>query len=281
MDKNQVTEALKRVKQTSTKRNFKQSVDLIINLKHINLKKSEEKVDFFMQLSHPSGKQAKICALIGPELSESAKANCDEAVLVDNFPKYKDKKIVKKLANSYDYFIAQATIMPKIATSFGRVFGPKGKMPNPKAGCVVPPNANLKPLAEKLKRTIRLRTINDPVVRCLAGKEDMKDDEVIDNIMSIYDQVIHHLPDGKNNVKNVCLKLSMGPVVKIGEKTEEEAKKGKKPKPAKEAPKELSNESEKGLEKSETSQKEPKAEEKKEEPKAETPKEAPKSEAKK
>ena len=245
MDKNQVTEALKRVKETSTKRNFKQSVDLIINLKRIDLKKPEHKVDFFMQLSHPTGKQVKVCALIGPELSESAKANCDESVLVDNFPNYKDKKSIKKLANSYDYFIAQATIMPKIATAFGRVFGPKGKMPNPKAGCVVPPNANLKPLTEKLKKTVRLRTINDPVVRCLAGKEDMKDDEVIDNIMSIYDQVIHHLPDGKHNVKDVCLKLSMGPIVKIGEKTEEETKKGKsKPKTAepkaeetKEAPK--------------------------------------------
>jgi large subunit ribosomal protein L1 len=142
--------------------------------------------------------------------------------------------------------------MKDIATTFGRVFGPKGKMPNPKAGCVVPPNANLKALSDKLKKTVRLRTINDPVVRCLVGKEDMKDEEVLDNVMSIYDQVVHHLPGGKNNVKNICLKLSMGPVVKVGEKTEE-AEKGKKGKAKPKA--------------------EPKAEEKKEEPKPEVKKE--------
>lgn len=270
MDKKQVTEALKRIKETSPKRNFKQSVDLIINLKGLDLKKQEHRVDFFMQLDHPNGKTIKVCALIGPELQESAKA-CDEAILVDNFDKYKDKKVMKKLGNSYDYFIAQATIMAKIATAFGRVFGPKGKMPSPKAGCVVPPNANLAPLYEKLKKTIRLRTINDPVVRCLVGKEDMGDEEVIDNIMNIYDQVTHHLPNGKHNVKDICLKLSMGPVIKVGEKVEEAEgkKKAKAPKAEeKEAPKEEakpkekpkakkpSKDIEKDLEKAESSQKE-------------------------
>ena len=38
------------------------------------------------------------------------------------FDKYKEKKDMKKLAVTYDYFIAQATIMPKIATTFGKVF---------------------------------------------------------------------------------------------------------------------------------------------------------------
>jgi large subunit ribosomal protein L1 len=263
MDKKQVTEALKRIKETSPKRKFKQSVDLIINLKGIDLKKTEHKVDFFMQLGHPNGKEIKICALIGPELSESAKSSCDESVLLDDFPKYKDKKSIKKLGNAYDYFIAQATIMPKVAAAFGRVFGPKGKMPNPKAGCVVPPNANLKPLADKLKKTIRLRTINDPVVRCLVGKEDMKDEEVIENIMSIYDQVTHHLPNGKHNVKDICLKLSMGPVVKVGEKIEEEDKGKKKKAPkAEEKPAEEKKKAPKEEKKKEPKKEEPKAEEK-------------------
>ncbi|MBW2984466.1 50S ribosomal protein L1 [Candidatus Woesearchaeota archaeon] len=266
MDKNQVTQALEKVKANSPKRNFRQSYDLVINLTHIDLKKAEHKVDFYTQLSHPTGKQIKVCALVGPELRESAKSNCDEAILADDFLKYKDKKSIKKLANSYDYFIAQATIMPKIATAFGRVFGPKGKMPSPKAGCVVPPNANLKPLVDKLKKTVRLRTINDPVIRCLVGKEDMKDEEVMDNIMSIYDQVIHHLPEGKHNVKNICLKLSMGPVVKVGEKTEEETKGKKKAKPKAEAPK--------------AEEKPAEAPKAKEEPKPE-PKDKPKEEAEK
>ena len=103
-------------------------------------------MDTFITLPHTKGKKAKVCALIGPELEQQAKQVCDSVVLSDSFDRFKDKKDIKKLADSFDFFIAQANIMPKIATAFGRVFGPRGKMPNPKAGCVVPPNANLKPL---------------------------------------------------------------------------------------------------------------------------------------
>ncbi len=240
MDKKQVTEALAKLRSISPKKNFKQSVDLIVNLKGLDLKKPEHKIDFYTQLGHPNGKEVKICALIGPELQETAKSSCEGIVLFDDFIKYKEKKNVKKLANSYDYFIAQATIMKDIATSFGRVFGPRGKMPNPKAGCVVPPNANLKPLADRLKKTVRLRILNDPVIRCLVGKDDMKDAEIIENIMMVYDQIVHHLPNGSHNVKNLCIKLTMSPVVKVGEKTEEaeEIKGKKKPKAKpKDAPK--------------------------------------------
>ena len=187
------------------------------------------------------------------------------------------KKDMKKLAVTYDYFIAQATIMPKIATTFGKVFGPKGKMPNPKAGCVVPPNANLKPLVQKLKKTLKVKALADPIVHCCVGKEDSKEEEIIDNIMTVYNGVVHSLPQEANNIRNSYLKLTMGKSFKIGDKEKTEDVKGKKvPKEKKEAPKvkekkeekpveerkevkedkKLSNESEKGLEKSEASKKE-------------------------
>jgi len=253
MDKNQVTQTLKKVKENSKKRNFTQSYDLIINLRDIDIKKAEQAVNFFTTLHYSKGKKAKICALVGPELLPQAKEICDLAISVDDFSKYQDKKEAKRLAMQYDFFIAQATIMPKVATAFGRVFGPKGKMPNPKVGCVVPPNANLKPLYEKLQKTARLQTKNDAIIQTMVGNEGMKDEEITDNIMTVYDALIHHLPSGKNNVKNALLKLTMGKAFQIGK---EEAVEEKKEKP-KEKPKE----------------KEPVAEKKEKEPKKE---EAPK-----
>lgn len=248
MDKKQATETLKIIKETSPKRNFKQSIDLIINLKGLDLKKPEHQVNIPVALHYSRGKKIKICALVGPELLSQAKEVCDNAISVDDFGKYTDKRKIKKLAAEYDFFIAQATIMAKIATAFGRVFGPKGKMPNPKMGCVVPPNANLKQLYERLQKTLKIATKNDPIIHCSVGKEDAKDEEIIDNIMTVYNALIHALPNEKHNIKSVFLKLTMGKAYKVGAEIGEEEKKEKvvkkeekaevKPEPKKEAPKE-------------------------------------------
>ena len=228
MEKNEVIETLKRVKETSTKRNFKQSVDLIINLKGLALNKQENQLDLFVPLHYSSGKKISICALIGPELESQAKDTFDEFILADDFVKYKDKKEIKKLARKHDFFVAQATIMPKVAATFGRVFGPVGKMPNPKIGCVVPPNANLKPLYRGLQKTQRLMTKNNPIIQCSVGKEDSNEEEVIDNVLTIYSSVLHALPNEKHNIKNVYLKLTMSKAVKVGAKKEEKEEKSKK-----------------------------------------------------
>lgn len=261
MDKNEVIETLKRVKETSPKRNFKQSIDLIINLKGLVLKKQENQLDLFVPLHYSSGKKISICALIGPELESQAKDTFDEFILADDFVKYKDKKEIKKLARKHDFFVAQATIMPKVAATFGRVFGPVGKMPNPKIGCVVPPNANLKPLYGGLQKTQRLMTKNNPIIQCSVGKEDSNEEEVIDNVLTIYSSVLHALPNEKHNIKNVYLKLTMSKAVKVGAKKEE--KEGKSKKKAKgEKPKEVSGEK-KTEEKKEKKQKEESKESKK------------------
>lgn len=245
MDKEQLTEALKKAKDISNKKNFRQSVDLIINLKGIDLKKTEQQVNLFVPITNIGNKKVKVCALVGPELLSQAKDICDGAISVDDFVTYSDKKKIKKLANEFDFFIAQATIMPKVAAAFGRVFGPKGKMPSPKAGCVVPPNANLKPLYDRLQKTLKIVTKNDPIIQCSVGKEDMKDEELIDNILTIYNAVIRALPNELHNIKSIFLKLTMGKPVKIGEETTEEKekrtlkRKGKKEKVTKEEKKEV------------------------------------------
>jgi len=216
MKKEDILKSLKELKEKSQKRNFTQTVDLVVNLKGLNLKKPEEQVDFFQNLHFSVGKKVKVCALVGPELIGQAKEICDFAISVDDFPKYaKDKKAIKKLAKEYDYFIAQANIMPKVAATFGRVLGPKGKMPNPKAGCVVPPNANLKVLYGRLQKLIKISAKITPTIQCVVGKEDSKEEEVVDNILVIYDGLIHHLPGGKNNIRNVLLKLTMSKPVKL------------------------------------------------------------------
>jgi len=237
MDKKQIENTLKNLKQSSPKRNFKQSIDLIINLKDLDLKKQEHQINMFVTLHYDISKKISVCALVGPELQKNAKEVCDEVILPEQFDKYKSKKEIKKLANKHDFFISQANIMPKVATTFGKFLGPRGKMPNPKVGGVLPPNANIKPLYEKLSKTIILTTKNEPAIKCMVGKEDSKDEEVIDNILTVYNSLIQILPNEKHNVRSIMLKLTMSPSFKIGEtqkgkdKTEKIVKKKEEIKP--------------------------------------------------
>ncbi|MAG15882.1 50S ribosomal protein L1 [Candidatus Woesearchaeota archaeon] len=214
MEQGKVIETLKKMR--NKKRNFSQAVDLVVSFKDLDLKKPEHQVDFFITLQNSPGKKAKIAALVAQELAAEAKNVCDEVVLQDDFPKYaKDKKILKKLVREHAYFIGQANIMPKIATTFGRFLGPKGKMPNPKAGCIVPPKASLKPLYEKLQNTVHVQAKTAPVVHCRLGNEKMSDEELAQNFASVYDQLLASLPNGEANVRAVFLKLTMGKPEKL------------------------------------------------------------------
>jgi len=228
MEKNQIIKALEKAKENSQKRNFRQTYDLIINLKGMDMKKADHQIDTFISLPHFRGKKTKVCALIGPELEASAKNSCDKYILADEFPKLQ-KKDIKNLADEFDFFVAQANIMAKIATSFGRIFGPRGKMPNPKAGCVVPPNANLLPLYEKLQKTIRVSSKTAPIIQCGIGAEDSSPEHLAENTLTVYNSILHLLPNEKNNIKDVLVKLTMGKPARI-EDAKQELKKKKKSK---------------------------------------------------
>ena len=215
MEKEQIASAITKAKDNSKKRNFKQIYDLIINLKGLDVKKQDHQIDSFVTLPHSRGNKVKVCALIGAELEEQAKSVCDSLILSDNFERYKEKKELKKIANDFDFFIAQANIMPKIATVFGRVFGPRGKMPNPKSGCVVAPNANLRPLYEKLQRTVRVTTKSAPLIQCPIGSEDTDSNKIVENALTVYSSLLQLLPNEKHNIKDAYIKLTMGKPIKI------------------------------------------------------------------
>ena len=224
MDKKQVLDIIKLVRENSKKRKFNQSFDLVINLTHIDLKKPEHNVDNFIVLPHGRGRKLKICALVGKQLAEQAEI-FDKVIKEEDFQDYQNNKAsIKKLAEDYDFFIAQANLMPKIAGTFGRILGTKGKMPNPKSGCVVSPDANLNLLKPRLENLIRVRMNKEPIIKASFGKESMKDDELIDNFLAIYNSVIHSLPQEDKNVKDVKIKLTMDKPFTIGKIAKEKLK---------------------------------------------------------
>ncbi len=217
MNDQELTATLEKLKQDSP-RKFKQSFDLIIALKDLNLKNPDEQVEFFTQVHVTLGKKRRICALVGPEMVDDCKKVFDTTMSLADFEGL-PKAQLKRIANSHEFFVGQATIMPKIAATWGRILGPKGKMPNPKAGCIVPPKmpvAVLAQLYEKLQKTVKISVKKSPSIQILIGREEMALADVVDNIKTVYDQVIHHLPKERNNVRHAFVKTTMSAPVRIG-----------------------------------------------------------------
>lgn len=216
METKSILETVQKLRKDSKKRKFKQTIDLILNLKSIDIKNPEQKIDIFLKLPKPRAKQLKICALVDDELITEAKKHCNTVIHKDEFKTLaKNKSKLRKIINSHDFFITQPHLMPEVATAFGKSLGPKGKMPNPKAGCVIPPKVPLAPIAERLKATIRLQTKNDTIVKCAVGDESMKDEEIAENISAVYNAVLAKLPQKEANIKSFLLKLTMGSPIPV------------------------------------------------------------------
>ena len=118
-------QAIKEMRVCTKKRNFDQTVDLIINLKNFNVK--TDGFNLFITLPNKI-KDKKILAF----LEEDSKVVA--SIKKESFINLKEKKDIKKLVKTYDFFISNIKLMPFIATKFGRIFGPAGKMPSPQLG---------------------------------------------------------------------------------------------------------------------------------------------------
>lgn len=215
MEDTQIAEAIESVK-SAPKRKFTERIDLIVNLKDIDLKKPENHVDFFINLPTEPGKARLVAALVDVELIEEAKAHADFVISHEKFGEYaKNKAQMKDLASKYDFFIAQANIMKDVAANFGRVLGSRGKMPNPKGGMVVPPKASLGPVVERLRRTVHVKVKSAPVFQGAVGAMDQDTEVIVKNVSALYKQLLQALPNEETNVKSVYVKSTMGQPVKV------------------------------------------------------------------
>ncbi len=201
----QIRQALTELRK-SPERKFNQSVDLIINLQKFDVKK--EQVNFFVSVPYRV-KDKKICAFL------EMKSNIVDTITKSEFKKYSDKKELKNLVAKYDFFIGQASLMPLVATTFGRALGPAGKMPSPQLGIIV--NADDKVITElknRINNSIKIRT-KEPSIKVSVGRENMKDEELTENIVTIYNAIMKVLTKGKDNIKNLEVKFTMTKPQKI------------------------------------------------------------------
>ena len=201
----QLKSALEELKK-GKERKFNQTVDLIVNLQKYDLKKHP--LNLFVRVPHKT-KDKKVAGFLETD------NKFIDTILEQDFVKYRNKAKLRRFVKEYDFFIAQAKLMPKVATAFGRALGPAGKMPSPQLGIIL--NADEKAIAdlkEKINTSIRIR-LKEPSIKVPIGKQDMKNEDLVENAMTIINELIKNMPREKENIKNIEIKLTMTKPIKI------------------------------------------------------------------
>jgi large subunit ribosomal protein L1 len=185
---------------------------MILDITEIDMKAPEGKIQEIVELPHATGKPNKICVIAQGEFAVKAKNSQADKVIdrADLEALNGKKKELRKLGSTYDVFISEAPLMPLVGRILGPVLGPRGKMPIP-----VPPNADIAPILNKHRKTVVVRMRSQPIIQVSVGSQQMKDEELVDNTMTVLRVLDGKLKRGLKNVKYAFFKTSMGEPVKI------------------------------------------------------------------
>ena len=207
-----IEEAVKKVIEESKPRNFTQSIDVVITIKDLDVNKPENRLDEEVLLPNGRGKDVKIAFIAEGELAYQAeKAGADLVINKEQLEAYgKNRAQAKKVANSYDFFVAQSDLMPTVGRFLGPVLGPRKKMPKP-----IPASANPEVILGRLKSTVKVRVKDQPIVQSIVGSEDMTEAQIAENVDAILDVLDRNLEKGQKQIKALYIKTTMGPVTRV------------------------------------------------------------------
>lgn len=202
-----VSEAIELLKQVK-KTKFDESVELHVKL-GIDPKQSTQIVRNSCVLPWGTGKMKKVCILAkGEKIKEAEESGADF---------FGSEELVEKIAKGwleFDVLIATPDMMKDIA-KLGKVLGPKGLMPSPKAGTVT---NDLKKTVEEIKKgRVEFRNDDFGIVHCIVGKVSFDTPKLEENIKVLMETIIKSKPpQAKGNyIKSIYLTTTMGPSVKI------------------------------------------------------------------
>jgi large subunit ribosomal protein L1 len=209
--------ALKKLHEIAPKRKFTQSYELMINFTGLDMKKPTNQVNVKVSLPYPTGKgSGKVLVFAKTdEMADSLKGKVDKIIMDKEIEAFaKDKTKLAELM-TFDAMFAEGPTMLTVAKFLGQQLAPKGKMPKP----IISASSFDEALA-KAKTQITVSNKKGkfmPVVHAVIGREGMKDEDMVQNMLSVYEAVMAALPQKKQNIKNAYVKMTMSPPVKVGD----------------------------------------------------------------
>jgi len=206
-----IEQAVSRALEDAPERNFRETVDLAVNLRDIDLNDPSNRVDESIVLPSGTGQETSIVVFAEGETALRAEDVADEVLGYDDLEDLgDDDDAAKDLADDTDFFVAEASLMQDIGRFLGTVLGPRGKMPEP-----LQPDDDVVETVERMKNTVQLRSGDRRTFHTRVGAEDMDADDIADNVDVIVRRLHADLEKGPLNVDSMYVKTTMGPAVEV------------------------------------------------------------------
>lgn len=206
-----IEEAVTSAISEAPERNFRESVDIAINLRDLDLDDPANRVDESVVLPAGTGQETSIVVFADGETAVRAAEVATEVYDEDDLEDLgDDEDTAKELASDTDFFIAEASMMQDIGRYLGTVLGPRGKMPTP-----LQPDDNVVEVINRMKNTVQLRSRDRRTFHTLVGTEEMGSDAIAENIDVVMRRLHGTLEKGPLNVDSVYVKTTMGPAIQV------------------------------------------------------------------
>ena len=207
----EIEEAVSRAIKEAPPRNFRETVDLAVNLRDLDLNDPSNRVDESIVLPEGTGQETSIVVFAEGETAVRAEQVAEEVLDADDLSDLGDNENdAKDLAADTDFFLAEENMMQDIGRYLGTVLGPRGKMPDP-----ISPGDDVVALVERLKNSVQLRSGDRRTFHTRVGAEDMSAEEIADNIDVIIRRLEADLEKGPLNLDTIYVKTTMGPAVEV------------------------------------------------------------------
>ena len=192
------------------KRKFRETVELQIALKNYDPQK-DKRFSGSVRLKHIPRPAMKVCVLGDQKHIDECNAAGIPAMSADDLKKLnKDKKLIKKLAKSYDAFLASESLIKQIPRILGPGLNKAGKFPS-----VVTHNDSLNAKVEEIRSTVKFQMKKVLCLSVAIGHVGMSQDELVSNISLGVNFLVSLLKKNWQNVRALNVKSTMGPAQRL------------------------------------------------------------------
>ncbi|RMF36553.1 MAG: 50S ribosomal protein L1 [Chloroflexi bacterium] len=203
-------EALKLAKETSYA-NFDETVEVHIRL-GVDPRHADQQVRDVVVLPHGLGKQVRVLVFAQGDAARIAREAGADYVADDD-------EWIKKIQNGwtdFDVAIAVPEMMGKVGR-LGRILGPRGLMPNPKAGTIVPADALPHVIKEAKAGRVEFRVDRTGNLHVPIGKVSFPTEHLLENMAALMHAVKRARPAAAKGqyIRRVAVSTSMGPGIKV------------------------------------------------------------------